>query len=75
MPEGSYTASLFESGTPRIAQKVTEEAGEVVVAALTEPERDLPAEMADLLYHSLVLLEATGVSPDEVWRELASRRG
>ncbi len=71
MPEGSYTAKLFGRGTGYIAQKVGEEAVEVVVAAL---EGDLLAEeTADLLYHLLVLLEERGVSVGEVARILDER--
>ncbi|MBA4116691.1 MAG: bifunctional phosphoribosyl-AMP cyclohydrolase/phosphoribosyl-ATP diphosphatase HisIE [Rubrobacter sp.] len=71
MPEGSYTAKLFGRGTGYIAQKVGEEAVEVVVAAL-EGEQ-LAEETADLLYHLLVLLEERGVSVGEVARVLDER--
>ena len=71
MPEGSYTAKLLERGTGYIAQKVGEEAVEVVVAAL-EGER-LAEESADLLYHLLVLLEGQGVGAEEVARILDER--
>ena len=71
MPEGSYTAKLFERGAGYAAQKVGEEAVEVVVAAL-EDDR-LAEETADLLYHLLVLLEERGVSVEEVARVLDER--
>ena len=71
MPEGSYTAKLFGRGTGYIAQKVGEEAVEVVVAAL-EGDR-LAEETADLLYHLLVLLEECGVGVEEVARVLDER--
>jgi phosphoribosyl-AMP cyclohydrolase / phosphoribosyl-ATP pyrophosphohydrolase len=73
MPEGSYTAELIRRGTPRVAQKVGEEAVEVVVAALRD-ER-LAEEAADLLYHLLVLLEERGVGIGEVARVLRDRHG
>ena len=73
MPEGSYTASLLARGTGRVAQKVGEEAVEVVVAAL-EGER-LAEEAADLVYHLLVLLEEREVSTEEVARVLRDRHG
>lgn len=73
MPEESYTAELFGRGTERIAQKVGEEAVEVVVAALRE-ER-LAEETADLLYHLLVLLEERGVGLGEVAKVLHDRHG
>ena len=73
MPEGSYTVSLIESGTRRLAQKVGEEAVEVVVAALSG-ER-LTEEAADLVYHLLVLLEERGVGTEQVARVLHDRHG
>jgi phosphoribosyl-AMP cyclohydrolase / phosphoribosyl-ATP pyrophosphohydrolase len=73
MPEGSYTASLIEGGPERLAQKVGEEAVEVVVAALSD-ER-LPEEAADLVYHLLVLLEERGVGTEDVARVLRDRHG
>lgn len=71
MPQGSYTAKLFQRGTGYAAQKVGEEAVEVVVAALEGEE--LAEETADLLYHLLVLLEERGVKPEEVARVLDER--
>jgi phosphoribosyl-ATP pyrophosphohydrolase/phosphoribosyl-AMP cyclohydrolase len=71
MPEESYTAGLIRRGTPLVAQKVGEEAVEVVVAAL-EDER-LAEEAADLVYHLLVLLEERGVGIEEVARVLRDR--
>jgi phosphoribosyl-ATP pyrophosphohydrolase/phosphoribosyl-AMP cyclohydrolase len=73
MPEGSYTAKLLGEGKERVAQKVGEEAVEVVVAALAE-ER-LAEEAADLVYHLLVLLEERGVGTGEVARVLRDRHG
>jgi phosphoribosyl-ATP pyrophosphohydrolase/phosphoribosyl-AMP cyclohydrolase len=73
MPEGSYTAKLLGGGTERVAQKVGEEAVEVVVAALKD-ER-LAEEAADLVYHLLVLLEQRGVGIDEVAGVLRDRHG
>jgi phosphoribosyl-ATP pyrophosphohydrolase/phosphoribosyl-AMP cyclohydrolase len=75
MPEGSYTTSLFQSGRARIAQKVVEEGGEVALAGATNDTANLAGEVADLLYHTLVLLADTGVAPDDVWAELRSRQG
>ncbi|MDQ4106873.1 MAG: bifunctional phosphoribosyl-AMP cyclohydrolase/phosphoribosyl-ATP diphosphatase HisIE [Actinomycetota bacterium] len=71
MPEESYTAGLLRRGTGRIAQKVGEEAVEVVVASL-EGGR-LAEETADLMYHLLVLLEERGVGIEEVARVLRER--
>jgi phosphoribosyl-ATP pyrophosphohydrolase/phosphoribosyl-AMP cyclohydrolase len=71
MPEGSYTANLLQYGTGRVAQKVGEEAVEVVVAALKGEK--LAEETADLLYHLMVLLEERGVGVGEVARILDER--
>jgi phosphoribosyl-ATP pyrophosphohydrolase/phosphoribosyl-AMP cyclohydrolase len=73
-PEDSYTTKLLEDGTGAIAQKVIEEAGETVVAALSESKERLASETADLLYHTLVLLEQTEVPLEQVWKELDARR-
>lgn len=71
--EGSYTSSLFAEGLPRIAQKVGEEGTEVVVAALSQDDQRLIEEVADLTYHTLVLLSARGLSPELVLAELKRR--
>ncbi|MDD4617117.1 MAG: bifunctional phosphoribosyl-AMP cyclohydrolase/phosphoribosyl-ATP diphosphatase HisIE [Alphaproteobacteria bacterium] len=71
-PEGSYTAKLFAAGIPRMAQKVGEEGVEVALAAATQ-SRTLCEESADLLYHLLVLLEASNASLFEVLKVLRSR--
>lgn len=70
---GSYTNSLFDSGLPRMAQKVGEEATEVVVAALAQENARLVEEIADLTYHVLVLMAAKGLTPAEVLAELQKR--
>lgn len=69
----SYTARLLDAGTAKIAQKVGEEAVEVVVAALEESDERLVSEMADLFYHSLVLLEQRELAWSDVEAELARR--
>lgn len=73
-PEGSYTTSLFESGTARIAQKVGEEGVEVALAAATNGVASLPGEVADLMYHTLVLLADAGLTPDDAWKVLRDRQ-
>ncbi len=75
MPEGSYTTKLLQSGVGRIAQKVIEEAGETAIAGVQGNQDELPKEVADLLYHTMVLLAASGVKPQQVWDELRKRRG
>jgi len=71
--EGSYTTSLFKEGLPKIAQKVGEEGTEVVVAALAQDDHRLIEEVADLTYHTLVLLSARGLTPAQVLTELEKR--
>ncbi len=73
MPDDSYTAGLIRRGTSRVAQKVGEEAVEVVIAAISEEK--IAEETADLVYHLLVLLEERGVGMEEVARVLNDRHG
>jgi phosphoribosyl-ATP pyrophosphohydrolase len=70
---GSYTNSLFDFGLPRIAQKVGEEGTEVVVAALAQENARLVEEIADLTYHTLVLMVVKGLKPDDILAELEKR--
>jgi phosphoribosyl-ATP pyrophosphohydrolase/phosphoribosyl-AMP cyclohydrolase len=72
-PEGSYTTTLFRQGTGRIAQKVGEEAVEMVVAALQNDREAMKEESADLLFHLMVLLEDRGVSMADVAGVLEKR--
>ena len=72
--EGSYTNYLLDKGVEKIAKKVGEEATETVIAAIKGDKDELRYEASDLLYHLLVLLAQQGVTPEEIWTELASRR-
>lgn len=72
--EGSYTCKLFAAGRSRIAQKVGEEAVETVVAALAQDDGRVAAEVADLIYHLLVLLADCGLNWADVEAALAQRR-
>jgi phosphoribosyl-ATP pyrophosphohydrolase len=74
-PSDSYTAKLFSKGTPKIAQKLGEEAVELVIEAVRGDHARTVAESADLLYHLLVLWADAGVTPAEIWAELARREG
>ncbi|KUR78475.1 phosphoribosyl-ATP diphosphatase [Novosphingobium sp. Fuku2-ISO-50] len=74
-PASSYVARLHAKGTGKIAQKVGEEATEVVIAALTGDAVELTGEAADLVFHLMVLLGARGVAFDAVLAELARREG
>ena len=71
--EKSYTTSLFNEGLSKIAQKVGEEGTEVVVAALAQENQRLIEEIADLTYHTLVLLSARGLTPADIVTELEKR--
>lgn len=72
-PEGSYTTRLFEGGVDAIAQKVGEEAVEVVIASKNEDRDEVIYESADLLYHLLVLLAQREIDLDDILAELQSR--
>ena len=72
-PTGSYTSALFAAGTNKIAQKVGEEATEVVVAALGQDREARINEIADLFYHTLVLMVQLDISLDDVCAELERR--
>ena len=74
-PAVSNTAKLFQKGTRKIAQKVGEEAVEVVIEAVRGKRDRIIAESADLMYHLLVLWSDARVLPGEIWDELARREG
>ncbi|MDY0884841.1 phosphoribosyl-ATP diphosphatase [Dongia soli] len=67
------TAKLLRKGRLKVAQKVGEEAVEVVIAAIGEDREAVVCESADLLYHLVVLWNETGVTPDDVWNEMRRR--
>ena len=69
----SYVVSLLESGAPRAARKVGEEAVELVVAALAEDDERVISEAADLWFHTLVLLRSRGLDPAAIEDELRRR--
>lgn len=73
-PSGSYTTYLFDKGLDKILKKVGEESAETIIAAKNDDPKQLVAEVADLLYHLLVLLVARDVNLDDVRDELARRR-
>jgi phosphoribosyl-ATP pyrophosphohydrolase len=72
---GSYTNSLFDAGAAKIAQKVGEEAVEVIVAALGQERPAQIGELSDLFYHTLVLMTHLGITLEDVQAELARRHG
>lgn len=73
MPKNSYVASLFREGNDRIIQKIGEEATEVVIAAKNESKERLISEIADLWFHSLVLLAYSDITINEIMEELKKR--
>ena len=74
-PASSYTAKLLADGPQRVAKKVGEEAVETALAAVSGDKAAIAAESADLIYHWLVLLAATGVELDAVAEQLQAREG
>jgi phosphoribosyl-ATP pyrophosphohydrolase/phosphoribosyl-AMP cyclohydrolase len=73
MPEGSYTSYLFEKGLDKILKKVGEECTEVIIAGKAEDRKETIYEIADLAYHVMVLMVESGISLEDVRKELASR--
>ncbi|MBE7061043.1 MAG: bifunctional phosphoribosyl-AMP cyclohydrolase/phosphoribosyl-ATP diphosphatase HisIE [Clostridiales bacterium] len=71
--EGSYTTYLFEKGLDKILKKVGEECTEVIIAAKADDKKETVYEIADLAYHTLVLMIQMGISLEDIHRELASR--
>ncbi len=71
--EGSYTTYLFSKGLDKILKKVGEECTEVIIAAKAEDKKETIYEIADLAYHTLVLMTEAGISVEDIHRELASR--
>ncbi len=71
--EGSYTTYLFEKGRDKILKKVGEESTEVIIAGKADDKAETIYELADLVYHALVLMADMDISVDDVLKELASR--
>jgi len=71
--EGSYTTYLFEKGLDKILKKVGEETTEVIIAAKDRDKKNTVYEIADLAYHVMVLMIESGISLEDIHRELASR--
>ena len=71
--EGSYTTYLFEKGIDKILKKVGEESTEVIIAGKANDKAETVYEIADLVYHVMVLMIEMGISLDDVKNELASR--
>ncbi len=71
--EGSYTTYLFEKGIDKILKKVGEESTEVIIAAKADDKKETIYEIADLMYHVMVLMIQMGISTEDIFDELASR--
>lgn len=74
-PQSSYVAKLYAKGLNAILKKIGEEATETVIAAKDGDKGQVVYEMADLWFHSLVLLAQQGLHPSDVLNELARREG
>ena len=71
--EGSYTTYLFEKGLDKILKKVGEECTEVIIAAKASDKKETIYEIADLCYHTLVLMIEQGITLEDIHKELSSR--
>lgn len=71
--EGSYTNYLFDKGIDKILKKVGEEAAEIIIAAKNPNPEEVKYEMADFLYHAMVLMVEKGLTWDDIVGELADR--
>lgn len=72
-PEGSYTTYLFEKGKEKILKKVGEECTEVIIGAMKDSKEETIYEIADLCYHVMVLMVSSGITIEDIKKELASR--
>jgi phosphoribosyl-ATP pyrophosphohydrolase len=74
-PDESYTAKLISKGVAKCAKKFGEEAVELALASVSNDRTETTKEAADVLYHFLVLLKSSGISPEDVMAELKRREG
>jgi len=70
---GSYTTYLFEKGKDKILKKIGEESTEVIIAGKSEDKAEAIFEIADLVYHTFVLMTEMGIEPEDIINELSSR--
>jgi phosphoribosyl-ATP pyrophosphohydrolase len=73
--ENSYTCHLFQKGKDEILKKVGEEAIEVIIASKGQTKEETVRELADLLYHTLVLMAEDGITLENLYAELEKRFG
>jgi len=74
-PQSSYVAKLYAKGLDSILKKIGEEAAETIIAAKGNDPGQVVYEVADLWFHTLVLLAQQGLHPDDILNELARREG
>ncbi len=74
-PDSSYVAGLYQKGIDAILKKIGEEATETVVAAKSGDKEQIVYEIADLWFHTLVLLAQQGLTADDILKELERRFG
>jgi len=74
LPEGSYTTKLLAGPSDKLLKKIAEEAGEVIIAAKDGDPGQVRYEVADLVYHLMVVMVREGVTLDDLAAELAERR-
>jgi phosphoribosyl-ATP pyrophosphohydrolase/phosphoribosyl-AMP cyclohydrolase len=72
--EGSYTNYLLEKGIDKILKKIGEESSEVIIAAKNNSKEEMRYEIADLIYHLMVLIVERGLTLEEIYDELRRRR-
>ena len=72
--EGAYTTYLLEKGVDKICKKIGEESTEVVIAAKNNDRSEIIYEIGELFYHTMVLMVDRGVSLEDIYLELKSRR-
>jgi phosphoribosyl-ATP pyrophosphohydrolase/phosphoribosyl-AMP cyclohydrolase len=72
--QGSYTSSLFKDGKEKILEKILEEVEEVKDESIKENREGIVYEVADLLFHLIVLMNLHGISQEEIYNELRKRR-
>ena len=73
MTEGSYTTYLFNSGIDKILKKIGEESSEVIIGAKNDSKEEIIYELADLFYHSLVLMVEKNITLNDIKDELSKR--
>lgn len=71
--EGSYTTYLLNEGIDKILKKIGEEASEIIIAAKNDDEDELIWEIADFIYHTLVLMQLKNITVEQIYAELANR--